>query len=193
MNRCPVNHTILDPVSTKSFTPVFNSTGTVRFDVNTNTRGEDTFHLASGMNYKSIELFTFKNTGFVLLFSNDSVMCQLYFADCANKKVVGRATVFKLPKEFTTSKAVYGWIVGRLLTDSSQQLWYFDLGSNTRNKYGTILNHMMLKGDPVEFSAPLGNNKRLSFKDKFVQVTNKDGETIYQSRVSQMQKTLLKD
>lgn len=193
MNRCTVNHIVLRPVSVRSITPVCGvRTGTLRFEINSQQESDDKLTFAFDEDVIGVELFTFKNTGMIVIFRKEAIGCYLFHTDHVTMKPVGKLETFPVLEPYDAPREVYSWLVGNILTDTEKKLWFFHQGSGIRSKLGTMLNFMMINGDIKPFTGPFGDNT-LSFKDRFVQISKPDGQTIYQSRVSCLQKTLLKN
>lgn len=184
-----VNHSILNPVLVKHLTPTV-KTGEIGFSDNTANPKEETIYLDKE-NVLSVETLTFKSMGMLIIFTQKEIHCHLYWVDFKKNSLVSKSSVY-YPEEYATPKDIYGWLVGSMLTDVTKDLWFFNQGSGTRGKMGWILNYLMCTGEVTPFSAAFGN-KILSFQNRAVNIRNQAGEIVYQSRITRLQKTLLKD
>ncbi|EBV8434078.1 hypothetical protein NFI00_000171 [Salmonella enterica] len=193
MKSCTVNQLVLRPISVRSITPVCGArTGTVRFEINSQRENQFTIPFNFDKEVIGVELFTYKNTGLIVIFEKETITCHLYHTDHGTMTPVGKIEVFKVPEYYTTAKEAYGWLVGNILTNEESHMWFFNYGNAIRSKLGTILNYMMINGDIKPFTGKFGDNF-LSFKDRYIQISKPDGGVIYQSRVSCLQKTLLRN
>ena len=190
MSYNTVNHSILDPIALTSLTPMCDPRhSTLSFKVNTaKTQGL----LLGGEEVISVETFTFKSMGMVVVFTPAAVMCHLYWIDFKKNEIISKSSTYEVTETYPSPVSIYGWLAGLILTEADKSLWFFNQGSGTRSKFGWILNHLITNGEDKPFSGKFGN-KTLSLVNRVVNITNVAGEIVYQSRVTRLQKTLLKD